>query len=143
MTPVEIAKRLLGDSWLEDLEAHLLGGFVISTPDAFLIGRPVPHGAEVVDAWEQWPREESDCWFVWCAAGDPRRLLDLMPFPLPWIGWMRLGRGWREIHWIRASRLRVALAGTEGKAKSRRAACRSLRDAFAPWWHRNLDRVAA
>jgi hypothetical protein len=110
MSPVRLAKRLLGDSWLDDLEGHLLHGYVISTPSAFLMGRPVPYGADVIDAWEQWDLEECNAWFVWMGVGDPQALLDLMPVPLPWIGWCRIGRDWPEIHWIRTEELRRKLS---------------------------------
>src|ERR1043165_6791482 len=98
MTPVERAKSLLGSDWLDALEAHLLNGFVFSTPEAFLMGRPVPRGAELLDPWQSWPREECDAWFVWIGVGRAARLLSLMPYPLPWVGWERPRRPRRPNH---------------------------------------------
>jgi|GEM_PF-1336530 len=105
MTPVEQAKALLGADWLEALEAHLLHGFVFSTPEAFLMGRPVPRAAEIRDPWQTWPRAECDAWFVWVGVGRAVGLLSLMPYPLPWIGWHRVGRGWSENHWWPADKV--------------------------------------
>jgi hypothetical protein len=105
MTPVERAKDLLGSGWLDALEAHLLQGFVFSTPETFLMARPVPRGAEILDPWQAWPREACDAWFVWIGVGRPAHLLAHAPFPLPWIGWNRLGRRWTDNHWWPAEKV--------------------------------------
>jgi hypothetical protein len=101
---------------MEALEAHLLYGYVFSTPDAFVMGRPVRRDGDVGDVWRTWPLEECDAWFVWVGVGEVAQLLDFIPFPLPWIGWNRVGRGWTEDHWIpikmlsRAKKFESALA---------------------------------
>jgi hypothetical protein len=96
VSPVERAKNLLGESWREDLEAHLLNGYVFSTPTLFAMGRPVPRGVDVYGPWRTWPVEESDSWFVWCAVGPLAELLKVLPHDLPWISWgphgSRVGR---------------------------------------------------
>lgn len=77
-------------SFEEDLEAHLLHGWVISTPDMFIMGRPVlkTAPAHILDPW--WPfGDEADCWHVWLAAGDLRAMWAHLPFPLPWISFER------------------------------------------------------
>lgn len=89
-----------GGDFRDELEAHLLGGFVFSTPESFLMGRPVRRGAaEIADPWAHWPRPECDAWFVWVGVGRAAALLAQMPYPLPWIGWHRQGRAWRADHW--------------------------------------------
>lgn len=91
-------------SFREDLEAHLLGGWVISTPAAFAMGRPVQRSApaaDILNPWHQFPAEHADAWLIYLAAGDLRQLLRWIPHPLPWIGWERSNK----LRWYRASRL--------------------------------------
>jgi hypothetical protein len=112
----EVAARLCssrGGSFREELEAHLLHGFVFSTPDVFLMGRPVPRSADVSDVWEYWPAAECDAWFVWLAVGRVGRLFSLMPWPLPWLGWVRQGRGWDDVHWWPTKRFAARIAAFE------------------------------
>jgi len=94
---------------MDDLEAHLLRGVVISTPALFVMGRPVPRGAEVEDAWRQWPAGECDAWYVWVAVGGLRAAVEAMPWSLPWVGWYRQSRGWTKVRW-RQSREILRLA---------------------------------
>jgi hypothetical protein len=111
MTPAERAKEVLGASWLEDLEAHLLHGYVISTPTAFAMARPVPKGADVYGPWRTWPDEECDALFCWVAVGPLSEILAMVPRRFEWCGFMRMGRGWREIHWRPMAPLRKRLTG--------------------------------
>lgn len=116
MTPVEKAAELCaarGGDFKEELEAHLLHGFVFSTPDLFLMGRTVPRGVDVSDLWQTWPKAECDAWFVWVGVGDAHALLALMPFPLPWIGWQRQGRRWTCDHWQQTVAVQGRLGGFE------------------------------
>lgn len=110
MTPIETAKGILGESFRNDLEAHLLTGFVFSTPYAFLMGKPVPIGARIVDPWETWARDRCDAWFCWCFCGDLREIISMIPHPLPFAGWFRQRRGWRDVHWVSSRRFESALA---------------------------------
>jgi hypothetical protein len=97
MTPVELAaKAHLADnsprSFREDLEAHLLHGYVFSTPEYFAMGRPVRSSAspaDMVNPWVNWPRETCDAWLVYLAAGDMQKALTCVPYPLPWIAFER------------------------------------------------------
>lgn len=92
MTPVEIAKTVRPETFRYELEAHLLGGFVLSTPAAFLMGRPIrrdaPHKLQS-DPWHTFAPEECDCWMVWLAAGDLSAIWRMVPYPLPWLAWAR------------------------------------------------------
>jgi hypothetical protein len=112
MTPVERAKALLGDSFKEDLEAHLLHGYVFSTPTLFAMGRPVPRGVDVYGPWMQWPIAACDAFFVWVAVGQLAELLSVIPFDLPWISWVRLGRSWEDIHWMQLEDLKKRACGS-------------------------------
>ena len=57
----------------QDLEAHLLHGVVVSTPDLFFMARPVSHdatGDRIVNPWHNTWDKEPDCWHVYLYAGD-------------------------------------------------------------------------
>jgi hypothetical protein len=76
----------------EDLEAHLLNGYVFSTPSAFAMGRPVRSSADpaqIVNPWHSFNREECDAWQVYLAAGDISSVIHLEPFPLTFYFWER------------------------------------------------------
>ncbi len=95
MTPVELAAAVYLHepcvrTFREDLEAHLLNGYVFSTPEFFAMGRVVRSDApaeEVVDPWVRF--EEGDAWMAYLMAGDLGRALAAVPFGLPRIGWER------------------------------------------------------
>lgn len=108
MNPLIEAMRLrasVGADFCAELRAHLQTGTVISTPRIFMMGRPCPRGADMSDLMQKWPLSKCDAWFVWCGVGSMRDLLAAAPFPLPWIGWHRQGRGWQRDHWVRAERI--------------------------------------
>ena len=73
------------------------------------MGRPVPKGADVSNVWATWPAAECNAWFVWLAVGDAWRLMEMMPYRLPWVGWIRQGRGWRENRWLPSALVRRRL----------------------------------
>jgi hypothetical protein len=97
MTPVERAAAVYESeacarSFREDLEAHLLGGFVFSRPDFFIMGRPVVKAAPVeliVDPWHRFHSSECDCWHVFLFSGNMVRAWAIMPWELPWFSWER------------------------------------------------------
>jgi 5-methylcytosine-specific restriction endonuclease McrA len=71
-------------SFWNDLNAHLLNGYVHSTPTMFIMGRPVRHNAprkELVNPWFVFPREEWDAWMVYLAAGNLAEFWRVEPFP--------------------------------------------------------------
>jgi hypothetical protein len=77
-----------------DLILHFEHGFVFSTPEVFVMGRPVRSSAPAADILnpdKNWPRAECDCWHVWLCAGDVRGALRLMPWPLPLASFERGG----------------------------------------------------
>jgi hypothetical protein len=79
-------------TFAEDLGYHLHNGYVFSTPDFFLMGRPVCIGAtyeEITDPIHIFP--EHDAWFIYLAAGKGylRNFLKLEPYALPYFGWER------------------------------------------------------
>jgi hypothetical protein len=100
MTPVEKAAAVYQREWCastfrEDLEAHLLNGYVHSTPTAFVMARPVCSTVDeglILNPWHRFDRGECDAWLIWLAAGDLASLLSLFPFPLPLMGWQKRNR---------------------------------------------------
>lgn len=74
----EYEKHDRGVSWTDALDFHLQRGAVISTPEAFVMARPV-----------RWDWEDDlhtmlgpvanagDCWHVWVVAGDLQEVMKL------------------------------------------------------------------
>jgi hypothetical protein len=95
MTPFERAARFYSDQdrLTEVVEAHFLHGYVISTPEIFVVARRVV---------SLWPDEmladirrvdpDGDCWHVELFAGDMEAVLAAMPFPLPFVSFHRRDR---------------------------------------------------
>lgn len=96
-TPVEIAaevyeREACARSFREDVEAHLLNGFVFSTPDFFIMGRAVERDAAptlILDPLHAFPRESCDCWHIWLFAGNMERAWSIMPWSLKWFSFER------------------------------------------------------
>lgn len=77
----------------EDLEHHLLNGYVFNTPDVFLMARRVNScwdDSEIKSPWRVDP--DGDTWHVWLAGGDLHKGLHLIPYSLPWLSWERGNR---------------------------------------------------
>jgi hypothetical protein len=77
----------------EDLTLHLLHGYVFSTPEVFIMGRPVRRNAEhrlITDPTVEF--FDPDCWLVHLAAGDIRQFFRYEPYSLPWLCWQRANK---------------------------------------------------
>jgi hypothetical protein len=74
-------------SFEHDLFLHLMHGYVISTPEVFAMVRPVRSswGLELLRTPSE-TDSAGDCWWVWLAAGDVRKLFDWLP-PKKWVAW--------------------------------------------------------
>lgn len=91
MTPYELARKVYESEpcarlFEEDLVAHFHSGTVISTPEIFMMFRPVCSGwkeEDILDPWLSCPEEVADCWHIWMTAGDVAQARDYIPFPLP------------------------------------------------------------
>jgi hypothetical protein len=98
MAPIESAMLVYATepcyrTFQEDLTLHLLHGYVISTPEVFIMGRPVNKDAEhrlITDptVWFYDP----DCWLVHLAAGDINQFFRHEPYQLEWFGWQRANK---------------------------------------------------
>ena len=78
MTPAEQAaavyeRETCARSFREDIEAHLLNGYVFSTPTMFIMGRAVDRLAPrelIVDPWHTFPEADRNAWLIYLAAGN-------------------------------------------------------------------------
>jgi hypothetical protein len=94
------ARRIYADgksarTFEHDLILHLDNGYVFSTPEIFVMGRPVRRDAGVECIFNPeivWPRDECDCWHIYLMAGSGAALVGLMPWWLPWVSMERDGR---------------------------------------------------
>lgn len=95
MKPVELAAAVYqreecARSFREDLEAHLLNGYVLNDPTAFIMGRPVLKDAPVEQVCDPWyVFEEYDCWHLYLFAGSLVRPFQFAPHRLPWVSFER------------------------------------------------------
>ena len=109
-----------GRTFREDLEAHLLHGYVVSTPEVFVMGRAVSSRArleEVRDPWRVFDAAVCDAWLVYALAGDVAAGLRAMPYRLPLLAWERGGRN--GLRFWRTERVRgklevCSLQGSDG-----------------------------
>lgn len=115
MPPVEQAKAVYDREWCarpfeEDLRLHLLNGYVFSTPEVFVMGRPVDSAARpalIVDPSVRF--DDPDAWLVYLLAGNLREALRFIPYPLPKIG---LERGnILRFHWFADFTRRIEARG--------------------------------
>jgi len=105
MRPVQEAaavyeREACARSFKEDLEAHLLNGIVVSTPDLFLMARPVCHAAtreEIVNPWCNSFRH-LDMWHLYLYAGDMMSAFKQAPHKLPLVSWEKRN-GLRVYSW--------------------------------------------
>lgn len=94
------------DFWT-DLHLHLSHGYVFSTPESFIIGRPVSRLArsdEITNPAHIFT--DPDAWLVYLASGNSLRVFfRYEPFPLPWIGWERNNK----LRWYRTEAIKKKL----------------------------------
>ena len=98
MSPALIAARWHSrqpdcEPFSEAVLAHLEGGYVISTPEVFLLFRPVDSMGDRLlfdDPWHRFQR--FDTWHCYLAAGDLAQFHRFVPFPLPFFSYVRKNR---------------------------------------------------
>lgn len=89
----------------QDLQLHLAHGYVFSTPEEFVMGRPVISAAEEEDIRNPavvFDAEDCDCWYIYAYAtrnpsyekwqGLVEKVLRWMPYELPLAAWDRRRR---------------------------------------------------
>ena len=117
MTPAEQAALVYtqepcANTFEHDLYWHLQNGYVFSTPDYFIMGRPVDVSAP--DSMQLDPSVKFNApngWLVWLAAGEIACFNDIAPYRLPFIGFQRRNR----LRWYKAEKLLSKLCSTQSK----------------------------
>lgn len=98
MTPYQQARAVYESepcarTMAEDMVAHFERGYVVNTPEVFLMFRPVSRDGnpdEIVNPWRFFPHP--DCWHVYLAAGDASQFHRHFPYDLPWVSFERKNR---------------------------------------------------
>ena len=89
----------------DDYLMHQVSGYVIDTPEAFLMGRGVDRyqDEEVIRCPHViFPRSRQNAWFIWAFAGDISLMGVLAPYELPYVGWARRNG---PIRWYESGRV--------------------------------------
>lgn len=76
--------------------AHLRVGFVWSSPESFVLCRPVSHwwpATWLNDPSQVADDDSADAWWIYLLAGNISEAVGHLPRFLPWIGWDRRGIG--------------------------------------------------
>lgn len=79
-----------GRNFPQDLILHLDHWYVVSTPEIFVMGRPISRNAtheQLADLLYRF--DDSDTWFIWYAQGSMGAVIAAMPYWLPFVGWYR------------------------------------------------------
>lgn len=83
------------NSFNVDVNLHLLYGYVIATPEAFIMGRAIQRNADInLIRDPSVSFDDPDCWWVWLAVGVGALEVFFRhePYPLPFLGWDRRGK---------------------------------------------------
>ena len=94
-----------GGSGEDDVAAYATsGGYLYITPDCVILGKPVRRDAGRPEG--QWGVKNPDAWFVKYAGGKGHvpKFIDLIPFPLPWVGWGREVKD-KPVKWFNAEKV--------------------------------------
>lgn len=107
MTPIDRVRMLYTANsprtFEEDVAAHLNHGYLFSTPEYFLMARPVYSEAtqeQMNNVWQTFHPTLWDTWYIYAfavrddsgLAGLVKKLLRHMPFFLPLLAWERSGQ---------------------------------------------------
>ena len=97
MKPVDAVAELYRqhapeNSFADDVRAYMAAGYVISTPEVFIMGRAVSRSGtfeQIIDPTHEFADEEKDTWLISVFAGQSRNFLQFLPYPLMWLAWSR------------------------------------------------------
>lgn len=88
------------EDFMKLVSYHLQFGFVYSTPDFFVMGRPVNSEADealIMNPLHLFPEAEWDCWYCHAMSGDMSKAWEILPFPLGYLAFHRVHAGVREL----------------------------------------------
>lgn len=89
----------------EDIGFFQAHGLVFDLPEFFVMGRPVVKSAgyhAISVARTPFLPDEWDCWHIQAMAGDLKKVWEVLPFDLPWIGFERMN----NLRFYRTARMR-------------------------------------
>ena len=95
-----------GGKWEDDVAAYAThGGYLYVSPECVILGKPVRRDGGVPEG--QWNVANPDAWFVKYAGGRGHvsKFIDLIPFPLPWVGWARQTKG-KAVKWFNFNQIK-------------------------------------
>lgn len=98
------------------MDAYLVNGYVVATPEYFICARPVIRSADEDDIINPiYPFNLSECnaWFVGLMAGDPSLIWTYYPLALQYCGYQRNGTSMR---WMETDKIRRKIMGSKPKA---------------------------
>lgn len=109
MTPYELALQLYESrpdmSFSDDLAAHMRRGYVICTPEAFGMARPVRRdwaAERLANPLEVESLATADTWFMWLLAGDLATASQWLPCEMEWLAFARRDGG---VKFVKSERL--------------------------------------
>jgi hypothetical protein len=76
----------------EDEDLYRVSGYVIETPEVYIMGKAVKHDAPIeciLHPGVCFAPSVCDAWFLHAMAGDIRAMYSAMPYFLPLVGWAR------------------------------------------------------
>jgi hypothetical protein len=98
-----------------DLALHLDNGHVFSTPDYFIMGRPVPRDARhdlITDPAITFPDSLTDCWHIYLFAGNIVKAWEVLQ-EVRWLPWFSFERR-NDLRFYRASTMqRLSLGNAQ------------------------------
>lgn len=101
---------------------HFINGFVFSTPEFFIMGRPINKGYCERNGVPLCPPETgqyADTWYLHAFAGDMQKAWSILPYPLPYIAWERMREARLELTVIAFDRIKsLSLANERRTAAS-------------------------
>ena len=95
MSPIDTIHSkysILGIDFAAMLESHYQHGFVFSTPEFFIMGRPVDREEAynlIREPSYTFPPNRCDAWWIYAMAGKVEKAWSILPYSLPYIGFER------------------------------------------------------
>ncbi len=93
------------DSFEYDLSDYLHMGYVIRTPEFFVLGKSVNLLADE-EPHEQWNVKDPNAWYIKLLVGSLRALMQMVPFELPKVCFERWVRGKRNLKILNYNRVK-------------------------------------
>lgn len=107
MTILKEVERLykdLGQDMCTDIAHYMENEYVVKTPRSLIMGKAVR--TDDGDPNDQWNVTAPNAWFVRTAVGADHigHFINCMPYPLPFVGWMRELKN-RPVKWFKLEQI--------------------------------------